>query len=159
MAASPATPAPAERHSPAPLPANRTEGTTVSHAVSIHGDIRGSEPIFVDGEFDGTILLEGADLTIGPNGRVRANVDARHVIIEGRMEGKLRAREKILVRRSGSFSGEVLAKRVAIEEGAVFNGKVEMGQSAESVAAARAAAAAVADAYNVAPRGDSKPIN
>lgn len=129
----------------------RREGTVISRTVSIKGEIHGSEPLYLDGEFEGTIVLEGADLTVGANGNVSAEVDARHVVIEGHVQGKVRARERLLVRRSGNFAGEALVKRVAIEEGATFDGRVDMGQSAESVAAARAAASSGADSYAATP--------
>jgi cytoskeletal protein CcmA (bactofilin family) len=151
--AEPAPPAPAPRVA-ALHAAAQPEGTQISRSVAIQGELSSREPVYLDGEFQGRVALEGADLTIGPNGRVRADVDARQVIVEGRLEGSVRARERLLVRRSGNFAGEALAKRVAVEEGAIFNAKVEMGQSAESVAAARAAAAAV-EAYGAAPNAAS----
>jgi cytoskeletal protein CcmA (bactofilin family) len=148
LPAEPAPPlAPAPRPPAAAQNAPQAEGTHIARSVGIRGELNSREPVYLDGEFQGSIVLEGADLTIGPNGRVSADVDARQVIVEGRLEGSVRARERLLVRRSGNFAGEALAKRVAVEEGAMFNAKVDMGQSAESVAAARAAA----DAYSAAP--------
>ena len=109
----------------------RTAGTRVSRAISIHGEITGREDLFIDGEVRGKIDLSGAVLTVGIHGRVTAEVKAKEIIVEGAMEGNLRATYRAEIRRSGSVSGDVLTERLVIEEGAVFRGRVEMAPGGE----------------------------
>jgi cytoskeletal protein CcmA (bactofilin family) len=147
--------APAERAAaPAPL---RVSGTQLGKSITVRGEISGKEAILLDGDFEGSIHVTGEDLTIGPNGRVRAEVDARQVTIEGQFDGQLRARERLVVRKTGRFTGEAAAPRMVIEEGAIFNGKVEMGQVADAPAK-REPAAAAASSFAASSMAATKPV-
>jgi cytoskeletal protein CcmA (bactofilin family) len=121
-------------------------GASISQGIKIKGEVTGSEDLFVDGVVEGKVNLSNGILTIGPNGSVKADVDAREVMVSGRIEGNITAREKVQLWSSGQVSGEVRTERLAIEEGATLRGKVEAGKSAaKSVAAAKASGSSAAD--------------
>ena len=103
----------------------------ISQGIKIRGDITGSEDLFVDGEVEGKLTLDSASVTIGPNGRVKAEVVAREVIVRGCLEGKVHAHERVQVCSTGQVHGEIHTLTLAIEEGAVLSGRVEAGKSAE----------------------------
>ena len=98
--------------------------------------------MFVDGLIDGKLNLTNGSLTIGPNGTVKADVNAREVIVRGRIEGKVTGRDKVQLWSTGQVTGEVLTDRLAIEEGALLKGKVEAGKQPAKASETKAAAAA-----------------
>jgi cytoskeletal protein CcmA (bactofilin family) len=92
---------------------------------------------------DGKLNLANGSLTIGPNGNVKADVNAREVIVRGRIEGKVTGRDKVLLHGTAQVTGEVSTDRLAIEEGALLRGKVEAGRLAsKEVVAANSGSAA-----------------
>jgi cytoskeletal protein CcmA (bactofilin family) len=103
-----------------------SEFAHIGKSVSIKGDLSGSEDLYVDGQVDGTIQLSGNSLTIGPNGRVHASVSAKNVIVGGTIDGNIQASERTEFRKTAVVNGDVQSKRIAIEEGAFFNGKLEI---------------------------------
>jgi cytoskeletal protein CcmA (bactofilin family) len=120
-----------------------SEFAHIGKSVSIKGDLSGSEDLYVDGQVDGTIQLSGNSLTIGPNGRVHASVSAKNVIVGGIIDGNIQASERTEFRKTAVVNGDVQSKRIAIEEGAFFNGKLEIvpegkGQSSPASVAAAA---------------------
>ncbi|MBZ5702269.1 MAG: polymer-forming cytoskeletal protein [Acidobacteriia bacterium] len=117
----------------------------ISRGIKIRGEITGSEDLFVDGEVEGKLALDSASVTIGPNGSVQADVVAREVIVRGCVEGKVRAHERVQVWSTGQVHGEIQARALAIEEGAVLRGKVESGKPAEKTGNALAVAPAVVE--------------
>ncbi|MBZ5540364.1 MAG: polymer-forming cytoskeletal protein [Acidobacteriia bacterium] len=114
----------------------------ISQGIKIRGEITGSEDLFVDGDVEGSLALESASVTIGPNGKVKADVVAREVIVRGCVEGKVHARERVQVWATGQVHGEIQTLTLAIEEGAVLRGKVEAGKPAEKAGNALAVAPA-----------------
>ena len=98
--------------------------------------------MFVDGLIDGKLNLTNGSLTIGPNGTVKADVNAREVIVRGRIEGKVTGRDKVQLWSTGQVTGEVLTDRLAIEEGALLKGKVEAGKQPAKAGETKATAAA-----------------
>src|SRR6266567_9559691 len=98
----------------------------IGKSVFIKGELSGSEDIYVDGEVEGSIQLSGNSLTIGPNGRVHANVSAKNVTVGGALDGNILASERTELRKSAVVNGDVQTKRIAIEEGAYFKGKLEI---------------------------------
>jgi cytoskeletal protein CcmA (bactofilin family) len=97
----------------------------VSRAVVIEGEISGDESLHVDGRIKGTIRLTG-DLVVGVGGVVEAEIDARNVIIQGAVSGRVNARRQLEVQPSGRFNGECTAASYEIREGAVFEGVSRM---------------------------------
>jgi cytoskeletal protein CcmA (bactofilin family) len=117
----------------------------LGRSVFIRGELSGSEDIFVDGQVEGTIQLSGNSLTIGPNGRIRANVTAKNVTVNGLVEGNIEAGERTDMRKSAVVKGDVRTRRIAIEEGAYFTGKLEiLGESKPQTGSGAAAAVASA---------------
>jgi len=100
----------------------------IGKSVIVKGDLTGSEDLYVDGQVEGSINLQGNSLTVGPNGQIRANVSAKTVIVQGKLEGNINATERVDFRKSAIAVGDVITQRVAIEEGAYFKGKVDIGK-------------------------------
>lgn len=121
---------------------------TIGKNVTITGQIYSREDLFVDGEVEGSIELAESKLTIGPNGKVKAGVHAREVIIIGAVEGNVEATEKVEIRKDGRLKGDIKTSRIVIEDGAVFKGAIDIVKSEPKAVPAppkpQAAAAAVA---------------
>ena len=117
----------------------------LGRSVFIRGELSGSEDIYVDGQVEGTIQLSGNSLTIGPNGRIRANITAKNVTVNGSIDGNIEAGERTDMRKSAVVKGDVRTRRIAIEEGAYFTGKLEiLGDSKPQTGQGAVAAAASA---------------
>jgi cytoskeletal protein CcmA (bactofilin family) len=106
---------------------------TIGKSVVVRGELSGSEDLYVDGEVEGSISLKGQSLTIGPHGRVRANLEARNVVVHGRVDGNINASDRVDLRKSASLTGDIATARVAIEDGAYFKGTIDI-QKAEPAA-------------------------
>ena len=104
----------------------------IGKSVVIKGELSGSEDLFVDGQVEGSIELAGNSLIIGPNGQVRANVNAKNVIVQGKMDGNIRSSDRTELRKSAIATGDIVTQRVAIEDGAFFNGKVEIQKDSKA---------------------------
>ena len=104
------------------------ERTTVNigKSVVIKGELSGSEDLTIEGQVDGKIELRQNILTIGPNGKIKAQVFAKSVVILGEVTGNVTASEKVDIRDNGSVDGDIAAPRVAIAEGAHFRGSIDM---------------------------------
>jgi cytoskeletal protein CcmA (bactofilin family) len=115
--------------SSAPIePQRGMERSTVNigKSVIIKGELSGSEDLTIEGQVDGKIELRQNVLTIGPNGRIKAQVFAKSVVILGEVTGNVTASEKVDIRDNGSVDGDIAAPRVAIAEGAHFRGSIDM---------------------------------
>jgi cytoskeletal protein CcmA (bactofilin family) len=97
----------------------------IGKSVVIKGELSGSEDLYLDGHVQGSIELRGHNLTIGPNGQVRANVNAKGVFIQGKLEGDVEASDRVELRKSAIMTGDIVTQRVAIEDGAYLKGKVD----------------------------------
>ena len=103
------------------------EGSTViGRSVTIRGELSGKEDLYMDGTVEGTIALSGSRLTVGPNARVMADLNARDVVIYGFVEGNIRATGRIELRESAVVKGDIAAERLSIEENASIKGRVEL---------------------------------
>lgn len=98
----------------------------IGKSVVIKGELNGSEDLTVEGHVEGTIQLRDHVLTIGPNGRIKAQVFAKAVIVLGEVMGNVTASDKVDIRDNGSLDGDIVAPRVAIAEGAHFRGSIDM---------------------------------
>ena len=100
-----------------------------SQGIRIKGEVTGTEDLFVDGFVEGKMnLAANCCLTVGPNGNVKADLNAREIIVRGKVEGRVTARDKLQIGSTGQITGEVQTNRLAIEEGATLRGKVEAGK-------------------------------
>ena len=104
--------------------------TVIGKSVTVRGELTGQEDLYMDGVIEGTISLTEARLTIGPNARVQADLQARDVIIYGRVDGKVRATGRIELRDSAAVRGDLFAERLSIEENATVKGRVELTEVA-----------------------------
>ncbi len=102
------------------------EVATIGKSVVVKGELSGSEDLVVDGEVEGSISLRGQSLTVGPNGRVRANIEARNVILHGRVDGDVHATERVELRKTASLTGDISTARISIEDGAFFKGTIDI---------------------------------
>jgi cytoskeletal protein CcmA (bactofilin family) len=100
----------------------------IGKSVVIKGELSGSEDLYLDGQVEGSILLKGNNLTVGPNGQVKANVNAKGVIVQGKLEGNLAASDRVELRKSAVVTGDISTQRIAIEEGAYLKGKVDISK-------------------------------
>jgi len=98
----------------------------IGKSVVIKGELNGSEDLTIEGHVDGKIELKDHVLTIGPNGRIKADVFAKSVIVLGELNGNVTASDKVDIRDGGSVDGDIVSPRVAIAEGAHFRGSVDM---------------------------------
>ena len=115
----------------------------IGKSVVIKGELNGSEDLTIEGHVEGTIQLKEHVLTIGPNGRIKAQVFAKSVIVLGEVTGNVTASDKVDIRDNGSVDGDIVSPRVAIAEGAHFRGSVDMQRkagAAQPQAAAKPAA-------------------
>ncbi len=139
---SPSTPsASTPAFSGAPVTSPRS-AACISQGIKIKGEVTGSEDLFVDGVVEGKLsLTTNSCLTIGPNGHVKADVQAREVIVRGKIEGKVTGRDKVQLWSTGQVTGEVQTDRLAIEDGALLRGRVEAGKPLTKVPEIKASAA------------------
>ena len=114
----------------------------IGKSVIIKGELSGSEDLYVDGQVEGSIELSGNRLIIGPHGQVRANVNAKGVIVQGKLDGNIHASERAELTKSAVVAGDIATQRVAIEEGAYFKGKVDIQRDGAKADTAKPAPAA-----------------
>jgi cytoskeletal protein CcmA (bactofilin family) len=106
---------------------NPAEGSTlIGKSVSINGELTGSEDLFLDGKFEGSVTLTGNRLTIGPNAHVTADLNVRDIVIFGLVEGNIHATGRIELRQTAVVNGDIHAGRLSIEESATVRGRVEL---------------------------------
>ena len=98
----------------------------IGKSVVIKGELSGSEDLFLDGLVEGTIALKGNSLTVGPNGNVKASIDAKGVVVQGKLEGNIQASDRVELRKSANVTGDIATQRISIEEGAFLKGKVDI---------------------------------
>jgi len=105
--------------------------------VVIKGELSGSEDLYVDGQVEGSIALKGNSLTVGPNGQIRANVEAKGVVIQGKLDGNVQASDRVDLRKSAIVNGDIATQRISIEDGAFLKGKVDIQSKSDAKAAAK----------------------
>src|SRR5215467_2605647 len=110
----------------------------IGKSVVIKGELNGSEDLTIEGHVEGTIQLRDHVLTIGPNGKIKAQVFAKSVIVLGEVTGNVTATDKVDIRDNGSVDGDIVSPRVAIAEGAHFRGSVDMQRKGASAPAPQA---------------------
>ena len=108
----------------------RADVAHIGKSVLVKGELSGSEDLYLDGEVEGSIELRGHSLTIGPHGRVRANVQARDVVVHGKVEGNVRGTERVELKKSAILMGDIFTQRIVIEEGAFFKGGIDIQKDA-----------------------------
>jgi len=123
-----------KRPEPRPEVGHEASKGAVAHigkSVLVRGELSGSEDLYIDGQVEGTIELREHNLTVGPNGKVEANINAREVVVLGTVKGNVRAVDRVELRKSSSLVGDLVAARVIIEDGAYFKGSIDIQKAAE----------------------------
>jgi cytoskeletal protein CcmA (bactofilin family) len=102
------------------------EMASIGKSIVINGELSGSEDLTIEGRVDGKIELRDHVLTVGTNGRIKAQVSAKAIVVLGSVTGNLNATEKVDIKESGSVEGDIVAPRVAIADGSHFRGSIDM---------------------------------
>lgn len=102
----------------------------VGQTVAISGDIQSREELFIDGEVEGTLVLQQR-LIVGPNGKVRASVKAKEVVVQGTIHGNVHAAEKIILRKDSTLVGDIRTSGIVIDDGAYFKGSIDIVRDAK----------------------------
>jgi cytoskeletal protein CcmA (bactofilin family) len=118
----PAAPRPAA--TPGAVPTG--EQATIGKSLIVKGEVSGSESLYIDGKVEGAISLPGNRVTVGRNGQVAANITAREIVVLGKVRGNCQASDRIDIRSEGSLTGDVIAARISIEDGAFFKGGIDI---------------------------------
>ncbi|MFY9743066.1 MAG: polymer-forming cytoskeletal protein [Candidatus Sulfotelmatobacter sp.] len=122
----------------APRPSSTTttaDQATIGKSLVIKGEVTGSESLYIDGRVEGSISLAGNRVTVGRNGVVAANINAREIVVLGKVRGNITASDRVDIRSDGSLTGDVVAARISIEDGAYFKGGIDIrkgGQPAQT---------------------------
>ena len=135
----PATPT-AATPEPSPTPARATttasqDQATIGKSLVIKGEVTGSESLYIDGRVEGSINLPGNRVTVGRNGIVSANITAREIVVMGKLKGNLAAQDRVDIRSEGSLTGDVVAQRISIEDGAFFKGGIDIRKPGDGASA------------------------
>ena len=140
----------AQRFEPAPDPAPRgreREGkgymANIGKSITINGDLTGEEDLVIEGKVEGKVTLPNSQLTIGANGSIKAEVQAKSVVVIGRVAGNVRGTERVEIQATGIVEGDVIAPRLIVAEGAVVNGSIQMTKQTGAAGAAPASTAEV----------------
>ncbi len=128
---------------PRPVTTTTSDQATIGKSLVIKGEVTGSESLYIDGRVEGSINLSGNRVTVGRNGIVAANINAREIVVLGKVRGNLTASDRVDIRSDGSLTGDVVAARISIEDGAFFKGGIDIrkaGAKPEEVKSAAAGA-------------------
>ena len=120
------------RQEAAPAP-SRPMAAVIGSSMTIKGEIRTREDLIVDGDVEG-ILESQSLLTVGPNGKVKANIKAREVVVFGSVRGNVEASEKIAIRDHGKVIGDIKTCGISIDDGAYFKGSIDISRPEPSAA-------------------------
>ncbi len=105
---------------------HQSPSAVIGPKIRFKGELVGEEDLLIQGKVEGTIDLKGHNLTVGPQGVLQANVSAKTITVEGRVEGDLHGEERIAIRSSSQVQGNIKAERVVLEDGAKFRGSIDM---------------------------------
>ncbi len=122
---------------PRPVATTISDQATIGKSLVIKGEVTGSESLYIDGRVEGSINLSGNRVTVGRNGVGAANINAREIVVLDKVRGNLTASDRVDIRSDGSLTGDVVAARISIEDGAFFKGGIDIrkpGQKANGEA-------------------------
>ena len=120
------TMSPSEPAAARPVTTTASDQATIGKSLVIKGEVTGSESLYIDGRVEGSINLSGNRVTIGRNGVVAANISAREIVVLGKVRGNLTASDRVDIRSDGSLTGDVVAARISIADGAFFKGGIDI---------------------------------
>jgi cytoskeletal protein CcmA (bactofilin family) len=110
----------------APLAGPVTEQATIGASIVIKGEVSGSEPLFIDGTVEGSVHCPEHRVTIGRNSTVKADIQAREVAVMGSVKGNIQCSDLVDLRAESNIQGEIVTRRIRIDDGAVLKGSVEI---------------------------------
>jgi len=113
------------------------EAAVIGRSIQIDGNLRGEEDLRIEGDISGTIQLHNHSLTIGKDGKIKADVHAKVIAVDGNMDGDLYGAERVSIRKTARVTGNIVAPRVSLEDGARFKGSIEMDPEAVDAAVAK----------------------
>ena len=122
---------------PRPVVGTTSDQATIGKSLVIKGEVTGSESLYIDGRVEGSINLSGNRVTIGRNGVVAANISAREIVVLGKVRGNLTASDRVDIRSDGSLTGDVVAARISIEDGAFFKGGIDIRKAGAAGASSK----------------------
>lgn len=128
------------------------EQAVIGPSIRVKGDVTGDEDLTIQGEIEGKVTLTENHITVGKNGRVKADLHAKTISVEGNVQGNLVSSEKITIRKTGNVRGNLIAPRVILEDGARFKGTVDM----DGTGAEKARASEPAPKIDATAAGDAK---
>jgi len=108
----------------------------IGKSISIRGDLTGNEDMVIEGQVEGKVDLPNNQLTVGANGKVKAEIHAKGVVVVGHVEGNIFGLERIEIQATGRVEGDVTAPKLVVAEGAQLNGAIQMSQKGNRTAAA-----------------------
>ena len=114
-----------------PLASSNSNRTMLGRSLVFKGELSGTEDLEIAGQFDGTLNVQGHCVTIGPEGKVKADIQAARVVIYGSVHGNISVRERVEIHKTGHVVGDLLAPGISIEDGAYFKGKIEIIREGE----------------------------
>jgi cytoskeletal protein CcmA (bactofilin family) len=161
VVASPNTPVPApHKETPKPSDPYKADVGHIGKSVHIKGELTGSEDLYLDGEIEGTIDLRDHSLIIGPNGKIKAGIVARDLVVHGKVEGNVSATGRVELRKSCTLIGDVATQRIVIEDGAFFKGAIDIKEKdAKTESRKPLAAAASAGASTGSSSGSNSGVS
>ena len=131
----PATPAREFSVAPARAGTSHNEGiVNIGQSICIRGELTGNEDLTLEGKVDGKIDLKEHNLTIGPGGKIQAEITARTVSVQGEVNGNITASERVELAETGRVRGDIVSPRIVIADGARFKGSVDMSGGEETAA-------------------------
>lgn len=110
---------------PKPVQNQRADVAHIGKSVVVKGELSGSEDLYLDGEVEGSIELNNHSLIIGPNGKIRASVRAKDIVVHGKVDGNLYG-ERVELKKSAVLVGDICTQRIAVEDGAYFKGGIDI---------------------------------
>ena len=105
----------------------------IGSTIKIKGEVTGDEDLEIEGSVEGTINLAAHQVTVGETGKVRADINAKTVIVNGNVIGDITGGEKVIITKTGNISGNIVTPRMTLEDGAVFKGSIDMDPGETSV--------------------------
>jgi cytoskeletal protein CcmA (bactofilin family) len=117
---------PTNSYVPVKTAAPTIEQATIGRTLVIKGEVSGSEALFIDGHVEGSVSFPDNRVTVGRNGNVAANVNAKELVIMGKVQGNVECTDRLDIRGEGSLTGDVITHRISVEEGAILKGAVEV---------------------------------
>lgn len=111
----------------------RTFSTGIGASLSINGNIKGNEDLRIDGKVKGSIEIDDHTLTIGPNGQIEADLQAKNIVVQGHVKGNINASEKVFIQESAQVFGDIVAADISVMDGAHFEGSAKIHKSGQEI--------------------------